>query len=195
MSVCKIHDCNRVARSNKADYCEMHYYRIRRNGTVDLKAEKRAKWITEYFNKPLVSFGDECIEWPYSKDSYGYGGQVKFGEKYIRAHRAVCIVFHGEPDSPHMEVAHSCGNGHRSCVNPKHLRWATKEENIEDRKKHGVMVRGEMHPQAILSAEQVMEIFNDQRKTVVIARDYGVSRGAICSIKRGKNWCHITGAA
>lgn len=34
---CDCHDCERLARSNSAKYCETHYYRIRRNGSLAAK--------------------------------------------------------------------------------------------------------------------------------------------------------------
>ena len=37
---CDVDGCGRVARSPKAAYCEAHYYRLRRNGTLTLKPPK-----------------------------------------------------------------------------------------------------------------------------------------------------------
>jgi len=37
MNICIIKDCEKLARSKFSQYCEKHYYRIRRNGTIKLK--------------------------------------------------------------------------------------------------------------------------------------------------------------
>lgn len=39
-SVCQIEGCEREPRSTYARYCEMHYYRIRRNGTSETVAKR-----------------------------------------------------------------------------------------------------------------------------------------------------------
>lgn len=33
--ICSVPGCNRFARSQAAEYCEMHYYRLRRNGSLE----------------------------------------------------------------------------------------------------------------------------------------------------------------
>lgn len=37
---CKAAECRNKPRSSSADYCEMHYYRLRRNGTLDIVASR-----------------------------------------------------------------------------------------------------------------------------------------------------------
>lgn len=44
--VCEVEGCNRASRSGKASYCEAHYYRLRRNKTLALKAETSPPPIT-----------------------------------------------------------------------------------------------------------------------------------------------------
>jgi hypothetical protein len=73
--------------------------------------------------------GDECLLWPFARTLNGYG-QVLFEGRQTRAHRAICILAHGEPPFDGAEATHSCANGHLGCVNPKHLRWKTHHENI-----------------------------------------------------------------
>lgn len=79
---------------------------------------------------------DDCIEWPFGRDRDGYGvfylspnGDRR--QRKTSANRAVSLLTFGDPPADGMHAAHSCHN--RSCINPRHLRWATVQENIDDR--------------------------------------------------------------
>lgn len=41
LTICSVDGCERVATRKLAGYCEMHYYRVRRNGTTDTIFKKR----------------------------------------------------------------------------------------------------------------------------------------------------------
>lgn len=64
----------------------------------------------------------------------GYG-LIRIDGVMCRVHRLVCIRRHGPPPTDDLEAAHSCGNA--GCVNPRHIRWATRFENAADKKLHG----------------------------------------------------------
>jgi hypothetical protein len=78
---------------------------------------------------------DDCIPWPFSRDDYGYGKMNRDG-KSIGVHRYVCEKANG-PRPADYDACHSCGNGHEGCVNPKHLRWGTRLDNVRDMIEHG----------------------------------------------------------
>lgn len=85
--------------------------------------------------KNAVSFdGDECLLFPGSHP--GFPQAVRFNYRQIAASRAMCILAHGLPKEPRMQAIHSCGNGHLSCVNPKHIRWGTQADNSRDARLH-----------------------------------------------------------
>jgi DNA-binding transcriptional regulator YiaG len=107
------------------------------------------------------------------------------------AHRLVCEHFNGPAPTPEHQAAHSCG--HRSCVNHKHLRWATASANQMDRPLHGTSNRGEASARARLTEDEVRQIrslrgVSTQRE---IAELYGVDHKTICNIHRGLTWRHI----
>ena len=104
-------------------------------------------------------------------------------------HRLVALAFLGNPPTPSHEVAHADGdpaNNHFS-----NLRWATSKENQADKVIHGRTNRGERHGHSKLTESDVHEIRNliSQGDTQQdIAEKFGVSRGTISKIKRGRNW-------
>jgi hypothetical protein len=46
------------------------------------------------------------------------------------AHRLLCYAFHGQPGPDQTVVSHTCNNP--TCLNPKHLKWATQEGNMNN---------------------------------------------------------------
>lgn len=103
------------------------------------------RWICEH----VTHAGDDCLIWPFKSNQTGYAYFQHLGLRY-RAHRYMCQLAHGEPPSPNHQAAHSCGNGRRGCMNPRHLSWKTNGENQLDRREHGTAQRG-----AKLTVEQV----------------------------------------
>ena len=136
----------------------------------------------------------ECLEWPYNFDENGYGILPWEGRR-TRAHRAVLLVVTGMDRDTKLEAAHApvvCHN--RSCVNPHHLRWATRTENQRDRRDDGtanLWMAGEGNNNAVLTEDQVRAILADVRPGCEIAASYGVSPSAVSSIKRGRSWQSI----
>lgn len=104
---------------------------------------------------------------------------------------------HGEPPSPEHEAAHSCGKGHLGCIHPHHVRWATPKENSADMVLHGTSVRGERNAAAILTKDQVREIFALKGKVrqIEIAHYFEVSQATVADIHRGGAWGWLTGAS
>jgi|SRR5579859_3400989 len=105
------------------------------------KHDERKTWIKHV---ALPHGADTCLPWPFTRLKKGYG-RYRCAEFRTRmAHQAVCLLAHGPAPTPNHEVAHGCGNS--SCVNPKHLRWATRKENLADRAAHGTLLKGDRHP-------------------------------------------------
>jgi len=48
----------------------------------------------------------------------------------------MCLLTLGTPPCDGFETRHLCGNGHLSCVNPKHLPWGTRGDNVADQTRH-----------------------------------------------------------
>lgn len=147
------------------------------------------KRSSEEFLRANVGFTEpDCLLWPYKLVPSGYGLAVVGGVQK-RASRWMCILAHGEPPFDKAEAAHSCGNA--SCVNPKHLRWATPKENAADKEAHGTVVRGERSGKTILSRADVVEIRNAPPDLNSLMKKFGVSKGRLSKIRSGARWSHI----
>lgn len=134
------------------------------------------RWIERH-----VGYADEvCLIWPFAKSvQRGYGRFSHNGVSHY-AHRYMCELVNGLAPSPRHQASHTCGKGHKGCVNPRHLAWATNSENQRDRRRHGTAaVRG--GPGAKMTAPQIAHArsLRDVLTIEEIAAKFGVKRGTI----------------
>ena len=91
--------------------------------------------VKEFVHRVRDSYnGDACIFVPFSIE--GRPSRVTFCGRSIPAARYMALLTMGTPPDPSDETRHRCGNGHLSCVNPRHLAWGSRGENISDMVKH-----------------------------------------------------------
>lgn len=139
--------------------------------------------------------GDACLIWPFYF-SERQRPKVRIDGEIKSAANVLCELAHGPAPSFLHQAAHSCGNGDKGCMNQKHIRWATPQENSDDRILHGRSCRGEKSPAAKLSKSDVKKIIRrlDKGQTLQdIADDFGVTFANISCIKLGKSWGWLTG--
>lgn len=123
-------------------------------------------------------------------------------------HRLVCEAFHGPAPFGDAQVAHN--DGCRFNNRADNLRWATRSENVEDTRRHGVMPmgarhgrstkpertpRGEKHGQAKITEAMVKAIRAEPKwpgSGRALARRFGISPSNVCVIRSGKNWKHVS---
>lgn len=185
---CKFDGCERT--SGYKGYCEMHYDRIRRTGnpaTVSTNPlfHGMDKWLDDH-----KSFdGADCLIWPFYHGPSGRG-IARVDGKQTSAPNVMCRLAHGSPPSARHVAAHACGKGHIGCVHPKHLRWATRKENEQDRILHGTAQRGEKVNTSKLSETQVREIrrLSETMWPGELAKKFGVTKTTIWMIANRKSW-------
>lgn len=132
------------------------------------------------------------IKQRYGKDRYL--GVVLFREGkrfFVVVHRLVLHAFVGpRPDG--LVAAHNDGDKENNHAN--NLRWCTQKENIEDKTKHGTIVRGERIKRSVLTKADVewIRAYPVRRGMFrEMARRLRVSNCAIYGAYHGKTWRHV----
>jgi hypothetical protein len=110
------------------------------------------RWLVEH----IWHDEDACLIWPFERTHWGYGTLLQNGQKRV-ASRVMCELVNGPPLGPEYEACHSCGHGAAGCVNPNHLRWGTRRENMQDAIAHGA-TRAASLKKTQLSLEQISDI-------------------------------------
>lgn len=130
-----------------------------------------------------------CWLWNGEIGISGYGRFTTEGKK-LRAHRFAYTAYKG-PIPQGMLVLHSCDNPR--CVNPDHLRVGTNVDNTRDKRDRNRFnaPKGEASNLSKLSEQDVVQIRSDTRIAREVARDFGVTRSAIQSVRSKKTWAHV----
>lgn len=136
--------------------------------------------------------------WP-DQDGYMTVWLFKNGRRHrFTVHRLVLQAFYGS-GGPSKVACHINGNktDNRSC----NLKWATQQENIDDKRIHGTVACGEKIGVSKLTASDVLSIRSrlaqyGNRKLPnglreQMAKEFGVSGVAILKARKGETWAHV----
>ncbi len=107
-------------------------------------------------------------------------------------HRLVLLA-HVGPCPAGMEGRHL--NGNRSHNALSNLRWGTKQENIEDQRRHGTLNIGSRNGSAKLTAADVHAIRKLRARGIQpkdLAQRFGVKGCTIANIVARRIWRHLT---
>lgn len=150
--------------------------------------------VTMQFLEELAVKDDcGCWLWPRAVLKNGYGVlRIGKGKGILRSvHRLAWELSNG-PIPNGQWVLHKCDV--RRCFNPEHLFLGTQQDNNNDRDAKGRVCHGEDHADAILTAEQVLEIrrrFKDGERKCDLADAFGISRQGIHDVVMHRNWKHL----
>ncbi|MNQ78457.1 hypothetical protein D3C85_933670 [compost metagenome] len=157
---CSVRECDRPHKGQ--GLCRVHLMRLRKHGDVHEHQPIVQKTASPWLKAHAHYTGEDCLIWPFTRTLGGPGSVtgtvVGLPRRNISASRAMCILAHGLPLTPDYVAAHSCGNGHLACVNPRHLRWATTLENAADTLIHGTRRKPGREGRRTLSAKQIQAI-------------------------------------
>lgn len=184
---CSVGGCSSPAITR--GYCGTHYARVLRTGKEEVSGTPRGEPMQFLDDVVMAHEGDNCLIWPYSRNSEGYG-TVWDGEKMDRVHRIVCTRLYGPAPFSGHEGAHSCGRGHEACVSPHHVRWDTRAGNFADKIAHGTHNRGERNDQHKLTEADVRQIraLKGRQTQAEIAATFGVTKSNVSAIHRRASW-------
>lgn len=190
-SLCSIIDCGKPARTR--GMCSTHYNQwLETPDAMAIKGPANGT-LSAWLLANVEWNGAGCLLWPFSRNPNGYACQVRMDGQVAYAHHHMCRLAEGEPPSPDHEVAHSCGNGRNGCVDPRHVRWATRLENMDDMIGHGRTNRGTKCPTSQLTDDQVRDIrrLSGTMSQKRIAALFSTSQGNVCNIILRKRWAWL----
>jgi hypothetical protein len=148
-------------------------------------------YVDRFLSMVLIDGDADCWIWQGGLNPKGYGTFCE-KSKRVLAHRWAYSYWKGLI-IPGFSVCHRCDNPR--CVNPVHLWLGTPRDNSRDMVIKGRSRPGEERGQNKLTEAQVREIRQSYkpriRSRATLAREYGVSIGAIQSVIERGSWRHI----
>lgn len=144
----------------------------------------------EVFNTSFKNKSSRLRQW----NQRGYqnvtlGGRN--GKKSFKIHRLLASLFLRKPKKNQILVRHLDGNPRNNRL--ENLAWGTSQDNANDSRVHGTMVRGEKVGSSVLTESQVKRI----RKMLVtmsvykVAKIFNMSETPIFYIRDRITWKHI----
>ena len=189
-SLCTVDGCS--SKYYGLGYCFAHYRRFKRHGDPlagGIRYGAAQKFVVDTLKADPVG---DCIPWPYGKNARGVG-RINWRGYPSNVDAVICEQAHGPKPSPKHECCNKCGNGHQGCVNPQHLYWGTRTDNVRDAIRHGTFhffqtKYGEEAPAAKYSDSCIAEVKKailSGEKQVVVAKRFGISQSHVSRIKNG----------
>lgn len=163
------------------------FYEVSNLGRVKRPAQHRKK------SNGINQFYPDRVLKPHLVNGYHYVGLRLDSSKkdFKQVHRLVAIAFIPNPENK-PQVNHV--NGDKTDNRVENLQWMTEQENIAHSVENGLRPLGEKNPSAVLTEAQVLEIRATYGKTLTrkeAMEKYGISRGCLAGITRGKTWKHL----
>lgn len=147
-----------------------------------------AMQVSRFWRNVEVSGHDDCWEWKGDKNK-GYGVFQYHGKRH-GAHELALSFSTGEKRHPGMDTCHSCDNP--ACCNPSHLRFDTRQSNVDEMHLRGRARVGDNAPNATTLTSEVVRLIRERRELgapqKVLAEQYGISPAYVSQIVRGKVW-------
>ena len=132
--------------------------------------------------------------WIWQKTLNGYA-IFHMENKRFKLSRMIYHITRGNPAGPSM-VCHTCDTP--ACIRPDHFFLGNHKINCADSVAKGRHIHGEIHPNSLLTENQVLEILRDTKPYCHgksgsdFARKFGVGRNTICDILHRRTWRHVT---
>jgi hypothetical protein len=141
----------------------------------------------------LAADDDECWPWPYNTWSPPQSPWYEIGMwRGTTATRAILARVTGWPSDPTLEACHEPTCDLRPlCVNPKHLYWGTRQQNIDDQIDTGTRSQGGKHYNARFDDDVALELIAAEGTAAEIGRRFGVAPSTVADIKYGRTRKHL----
>jgi hypothetical protein len=160
----------------------------------DLTKEEQLSVLRKILASNVVEINNAtgCYELKKYLNSRGYGTINIYGGEQIKSlkiHRVILEFFSDSKIPDGLVVMHECDN--TKCINIKHLRLGTPQENMQDMVKKGRSSTVKGQPRRKLSEGQVLEIkrlLANKISLSQISRIYSIHISTVSDIKNGKKW-------
>ena len=190
-AICSVTECSSTIR-NKG-LCSKHYQRKQKYGDPLISKYNRGEGdnqIQRFQSRIRMAGDDDCHLWVGFKTGAGYG-QTTFNGRKEAAHRIAFYLATGT--WPLLFVLHSCDTP--ACVNPRHLREGTNQDNTNDKIARGRVARGSDLPHTKLTNETVIQI-REMHATgnftqASLGRQFDVAPSIISRVVNRKRWQHV----
>ena len=143
--------------------------------------------VSRFWRSVDVRGEDDC--WPWRGDTRDGYGVYYFDGRMVQAHELARSFTTGEKRLAGLDTCHSCDNP--PCCNPQHLRFDTRQANVDEMHDRGRALIGERHPASRLDNAKV-RLIRERRANGALQRDlaveYGVSNAYISEIVNGLVW-------
>lgn len=208
MRLCAREGCDRKHKAK--GLCSPHYWQMmdairkpilyatrphKSTGVARAKRASRDPVLRFWMNVALTADPTRCWIWQGAINVNGYGQGCLWTKDRIRlrpTHRIAFYLSTGITPKG-MTICHSCDTP--LCVNPRHLFSGTPADNMRDMVAKRRSLFGERHHRAKLTEDGVRDIrrrLNAGEKSAAIAKEYGVSRYTIYSVKAEITWAFVS---
>lgn len=178
--VCSINGCGSAVLARAL--CCAHYQRMRKYG--DPLGGHKFNW--DLFDELAAIETDECVIWPKSITSAGYGHFYERGGRHVITHREALARRQPSPFPTAVTRHGPCHN--RACMNYRHLSWGTQVDNAMDRVRDDSHNRGDRHGNSKLTIGDALAIKTSTEHREVLAVRFGVRPTHVDSIRFGRSW-------
>lgn len=192
---CSVEGCTRQVIVKSRGWCDTHYCRWKRHGTLERTDAKSDTADGRLNRHGWVVVETGCWEWSGYRDQDGYG-RVTWNDSAVPSHRLAYETWVG-PIPEGLFILHSCDNP--PCINPDHLSPGTAKENAQDRdsRNRSNVLRGAASPNSKLTEKDVIDIRRKYAaggvRQIELASEYGVGQMQVSRIIRGERWSHVDG--
>lgn len=157
--------------------------------------------IARFWSRVRVETENSCWYWDNPTHKFGYGW-FRVGGKNRLAHRVAKIIWDGRDKG--LQVLHNCDNP--ACCNPKHLRWGTPKDNVDDCIKRNRFVYpppsthnppiqyGKDNFNSKMTEETVIELRKERAQgatTIYLSEKYGIRKSTVWQIINYHTWKNI----
>ena len=137
---------------------------------------------------------DECWPWIAASDPRGYGRITVKGSCRLATHVILEASGRPRPPAPNDQALHR-PDCHGSCSNPKHLRWGSQKQNMEDkvlrgtsRHKPGTFIGAK----STITEQDVRDIRISSLTLKDLAELYDMSERSVWDIKKRRSWSWVS---